>query len=80
MIQVRFFAGLRELVGSPETRLPWQLNVTVADLRKQLEGHFPRAVRLLRLSRAAVGDQLADDSTPIPENAEVAFLPPVSGG
>lgn len=53
---------------------------TVADLRRALILHRPEMAALVARSRIAVNQEFADDSAVVPEGAEVALIPPVSGG
>ena len=81
-IEVRYFAALREALGSAET-VEVPDGATVAQLRDVLLSRSPRhADRLARgrAVRCAVGHVMADESTPVSEGAEVAFFPPVTGG
>ncbi len=41
---------------------------------------FAKAVSEVGRLRAAVNQDMADDETPVGEQAEVAFFPPVTGG
>jgi molybdopterin synthase sulfur carrier subunit len=81
-VQVRYFAALREALGAQETvELP--AGSTLGALREQLIASSPRHAELLargRALRGAINQAMADDSTPVPEGAEVAFFPPVTGG
>ncbi|KPF50744.1 molybdenum cofactor biosynthesis protein MoaD [beta proteobacterium AAP121] len=81
-IQVRYFAALREALGPQET-LELPAGSTLGALRDQLIASSPRHAELLargRALRGAINQAMADDSTPVPEGAEVAFFPPVTGG
>lgn len=80
MVHVRFFAGLRDLARRGEVEFTWREELTVGQVRAELTQHFPDLCPLLARSRAAVGDQLAEDEVVIPDGVEIAFLPPVSGG
>lgn len=80
MVHVRLFAGLRDLAGRGEVKLEWREGLTVGEVRGALARRYPAIAPLLERSRAAVGEQLAEDSATIPDESEVAFLPPVSGG
>jgi molybdopterin synthase sulfur carrier subunit len=81
-VQVRYFASLREALGPQETvELP--AGTTLGALREQLIASSPRHAEVLargRALRGAINQAMADDSTPVPEGAEVAFFPPVTGG
>ena len=81
-ITVRYFAALREALGPSET-LAWQPDLSLGTLRDQLLARGePHASALARgrALRCALNQQLAAESALIPDGAEVAFFPPVTGG
>lgn len=81
-ITVRYFASLREALGSQET-LPHQSGLTLGALRDQLIARGePHAGALARgrVLRCALNQQMSAESTEVPDGAEVAFFPPVTGG
>ena len=53
---------------------------TVGALRRVLMQRYPNLAGLVEKSAFAINDEFADDQAPIPSGAEVALLPPVSGG
>jgi len=83
-IAVKYFASLREALGPGES-LEW----TPADeptagalrawLRARSEAHAA-ALAPGRAVRVAIDQEMAGESTPVAEGAEVAFFPPVTGG
>lgn len=81
-VQVRYFASLREALGSGEHfELPQP--ATLGALRDALAAQSPRHAEVLargRAVRGAVNHTMGDDATPVPDGAEVAFFPPVTGG
>jgi len=83
-MQVLFFASLRDDVGHEALTLPvdgpTRLSALCALLAERLS---PAAMSALTASnvRVAVDQELADEADPlIAPDAEVAFLPPVTGG
>ncbi len=81
-ITVRYFASLREALGSAET-VAWQQDLTLGALRDQLLARGePHATALARgrAVRCALNQKLSAEDAPIPDGAEVAFFPPVTGG
>lgn len=52
----------------------------VAELRAALASQHPVLARLLEASRIAVDHGFATDDSPVREGAELALIPPVSGG
>lgn len=77
-VQVRFFAGARELVGSGSMEQTMAAGATVQDLVDTLFAAYP-ALREQRL-RFAVNSTYAPPATVLHEGDEVAFIPPVGGG
>ncbi len=81
-IQVRYFASLREALGAQQS-IDMPVGSTVGALREALAASSPRHAEVLardRAVRCALGQQLCDESTPLVDEAEVAFFPPVTGG
>ena len=81
-ITVRYFASLREALGASET-LALDCATTLGQLRDGLIARGGRHAEVLargRALRCALNQQMADEATPVPAGAEVAFFPPVTGG
>jgi molybdopterin synthase sulfur carrier subunit len=83
-VTVLYFARLREAVGRDRemVELPAAI-ATVGALRGWLIARgepWAEAFGGHRRIRAAVGQQMAADETPLSDGAEVAFFPPVTGG
>ena len=77
---VHLFAAARDRGGTPTVALDLPVTATVADLRAALLSRFPGLAALLPACRIAVNHDFADDADAIPAGAEVAVIPPVSGG
>ncbi len=79
-VQVLLFATLKERIG--QARLTRRLpdGATVADLRRALAAAYPHAQEVIARALVAVNQAYAADDDPLPEGAEVALFPPVSGG
>jgi molybdopterin synthase sulfur carrier subunit len=81
-VQVRYFAALREALGSQET-VDLPSGSTLGALRDTLIARGGRHAELLargRAVRCALNQALSDESAAVPDGAEVAFFPPVTGG
>ena len=81
-IQIRFFAALREALGTTESSLPTAA-ATVADLRDELiarGGAWAEALGRGRAVRAALNQAMVPESAALKDGDEVAFFPPVTGG
>lgn len=79
LLRVALFAGLAELAGSRSLEIPWR-GGSVGELRVALEAARPAIAPLLARSAVAIGDRYAGDGMPVPVTADVAIIPPVSGG
>lgn len=79
-MRVLLFARARELAGVEAVEVHLPPNATVADLRASLAKQCERIAKLVERSAIAVNNEYADDSTKLPAAAEVALVPPVSGG
>ena len=83
-IQLRFFASIREALGTSQEALALPTEVaTVGALRAHLRDRgdaWAAALAPGRSVRMACNQLMADDATPLSEGCEVAFFPPVTGG
>ena len=82
MIDVRYFAWLRERIGAPKEQIETDA-ATVADLVEELRGKSEAhalAFSDMASVRVAVDQELTDMSAPIAGAREVAFFPPMTGG
>ena len=77
---VRLFARARDLVGAERVTVALPAGATVGDLRRRLAADYPALTPLLARSALAVAGEFARDADLLPAGAEVALLPPVSGG
>ena len=79
-IRLRLFAAAREAAGCDSVELELPGGATIGQLRRQLAARIPGLAGLAEHVMFAVDTEYADDTTPIPPQAEVACIPPVSGG
>ncbi len=80
IVRVRLFARAKDIAGADVLSVELPPNAVVADLRCRLVAHLPGLATLLPRSAVAVNEEFAPDEQPLTEGAEVALLPPVSGG
>ncbi|WP_310567017.1 molybdopterin converting factor subunit 1 [Hydrogenophaga sp.] len=81
-IQLRYFASIREAIGSGSETLETAA-ATLAALRDELiarGGAHAEALARGRAVRVSLNQTMADESAVLTEGAEVAFFPPVTGG
>jgi molybdopterin converting factor subunit 1 len=79
-VRVRLFARARDLAGADTVCVDLSPGATVADLRARLAVQCPALTALAARSAIAIDNDFASDGSPIAPGAEVALLPPVSGG
>ena len=82
MIEVLYFAWVRERIGVPRESLSTEAT-TVMDLVQELrakEERYALALSDLKSLRVAVDQELTDFDAPITGAKEVAFFPPMTGG
>lgn len=82
MIDVLYFAWVRERIGQPKDRVESNAR-TVMDLVEELREREPRyaaAFADLGALRVAVDQELTDFDALLGNAKEVAFFPPMTGG
>jgi len=83
-INVKYFAALREAVGTGQEQLDLPPEATtvgaVRELLRARGGAWAEALAPERAVRMACQQVMCDGETPVPDGAEVAFFPPVTGG
>jgi len=79
-IKVLFFAHLRELTGTRQEEVEISTDFTIGELKHMYSKKYPMLEKAMDHLIAAVNQNFAQDEIVIPESAEVAFFPPVSGG
>jgi molybdopterin synthase catalytic subunit len=79
-MRVLFFARARDLACVAETEIETAASLTVAEVRRRLAAKFPRLGGLLEKCHVAVDEEFVENDQAIAADAEVAVLPPVSGG
>jgi len=82
MIEVLYFAWVRERIGLPKERVETNAN-TVAGLVEELkarEERYAAAFADISALRVAVNQELTDFDAPLAGAREVAFFPPMTGG
>lgn len=79
-IKVLFFAILRDYIGAKSVELEIPFGSTVHGLTELLVSTYPGLEKVRDSMMAAINREYAADGQVIPEGAEIAFFPPVSGG
>ena len=79
-VRVRFFAGIREVVGRPDLELEVAEGATPEDLWRRLAAEHPALAGRRPSLGAAVNRRYSRFDAALADGDEVVFVPPVSGG
>ena len=79
-VSVRLFARAKDLAGADHVTVFLPAGSTVGELRRRLVKEEPALAGILERCALAVNNEFADDTLTVPAQAEIALLPPVSGG
>ena len=79
-IQVRLFAVAKEAAGSDTIELDLPQGANIGRLRQTLVEQVPKLSNMVDQMMFAMDAEYANDETPIRPDAEIACIPPVSGG
>ena len=79
-IKVLFFATLRDRAGTKSFELDIPAETTVQALKGIVVDNYPGLKESIDTVVISINREFAFDESLVPENAEVAMFPPVSGG
>jgi molybdopterin converting factor subunit 1 len=79
-VSLLLFAGLRDAIGQRHVRLELAEGSTVMDLIGSLEAEYPPLGPLLQRVVCAIDEEYVAREARLHDGAEVALIPPVSGG
>jgi molybdopterin converting factor small subunit len=79
-VRLLAFASAADRVGAREAQLELDAGATVGDLRRAAIARWPALAPLARQLAIAVDGTVAGDAVTLADGAEIALLPPVSGG
>jgi len=80
VVNVKLFALVRQQAGRSHVTVELPDGAKVSDLRQVLGSELPALASLVPHLMIAVNAQYAGDDQTLTEDAEVAAIPPVSGG
>jgi molybdopterin converting factor subunit 1 len=80
LIQVKLFAVAKQAAGADSIGLDVSDGATIAEVREALVAALPELSAVRRHLLFAVDAEYAGDATVVRPDAEVACIPPVSGG
>jgi molybdopterin synthase sulfur carrier subunit len=79
-MKVRFFAQLRDLIGSDTLDVDLSKGATVSDLLEQIYKRFPALGSHDKSILVAAGLQFVDRNYVLKSGDEISVMPPVQGG
>ena len=79
-VRTLFFATLRDRAGIKSVELKIPSQTTVAGFKNILTERFPALAGLMNHTLVSINHEYVFDDAIIPEQAEIALFPPVSGG
>lgn len=79
-IRVLFFATLRDRAGTKSIEMDIPTGMTVLEFKEIIVEKYPALSGTMDSVVLSINRDFAFDEAIIPENAEVAMFPPVSGG
>lgn len=79
-VRVKLFAAARELAAAGDVTLEIADSATVDDVQRALLKVVPALEKIVSHARWAVDAEFAAGDSVVTEQAEVALIPPVSGG
>ena len=79
-VQLKLFAVAKQLAGTPLIAIELPSGSTLGDLRRELLAAVPALVPLSAHLCFSLNSEYSSDATAIPPDAEIACIPPVSGG
>lgn len=79
-VKLLFFATLRDRAGTKSMELDVPSDLTVQGLKDKISDEYPNLKDSMSSVLITINREFAFDEAVIPENAELAMFPPVSGG
>lgn len=79
-VKLLFFATLRDRAGTRSMELEIPSGLTVQGLKDRISNEYPNLRESMSSVLITINREYAFDEAVIPQNAELAMFPPVSGG
>ena len=79
-VKLLFFATLRDRAGARSMELDIPVDLTVQGLKEKISTEYPNLKDSMSSVLITINREYAFDAAVIPQNAELAMFPPVSGG
>jgi molybdopterin converting factor subunit 1 len=79
-VKLLFFATLRDRAGARSMELDIPADLTVQGLKDKISAEYPNLKDSMSSVLITINREYAFDDAVIPQDAELAMFPPVSGG
>jgi len=79
-IKLLFFATIRDRAGTKSMELEVPMDMTVQGLKNKIAEEYPNLKDSMKSVLITINREYAFDEAVIPQGAEMAMFPPVSGG
>ena len=79
-VKLLFFATLRDRAGARSMELDIPADLTVQGLKDKISAEYPNLKDSMSSVLITINREYAFDEAVIPQGAEMAMFPPVSGG
>jgi len=79
-IKLLFFATLRERAGTKSLEMDVSHDLTIQGLKETISEEYPNLRESMKSVLITINREYAFDEAIIPQEAEIAMFPPVSGG
>jgi molybdopterin converting factor subunit 1 len=79
-VKLLFFATLRDRAGMKSMELDVPLDLTIQGLKEKISSEHPNLKDSMKSVLITINREYAFDEALIPQDAELAMFPPVSGG
>ena len=79
-VKLLFFATLRDRAGTRSMELDIPTDLTVEGLKQKISEEYPNLKESMSSVLITINREYAFDEAVIPQGAEMAMFPPVSGG
>jgi molybdopterin converting factor subunit 1 len=79
-VEVKLFAVAKQLAGSETVAVELAAGATVQELRNALAAQHAELRDVAQRAMIAIDAEYVRDDAVVPENSEIALIPPVSGG
>jgi molybdopterin converting factor subunit 1 len=79
-VEVKLFAVAKQLAGSETVAVELAAGATVRELRDALAAQHAELRDITQRAMIAIDAEYVHNDVVVPENSEIALIPPVSGG